>query len=53
MSVYTKRRDTMQHTEVVYLKDGEEFWREEMFDVVTYESTREEPMTSEEIEDWL
>ena len=52
MSDYTKQRNIMQYTEVVYYKDGDEIARETLPDDCTYDADAVEPMTEQEIEDW-
>jgi len=52
MSEFTKQRVTMQYTEVVYMKEGVEFGREELYDAHMYDSEKPEPMTEQEVEDW-
>ena len=52
MSDYTKQRTTMQYTEIIYFRDGEEVAREHLHDDHSYDSDSLEPMTDEEIEDW-
>jgi len=52
MSEYTKQRVTMQYTEVVYFKDGEEIGREVLNDDHSYDAESPEPMDEQEIEDW-
>ena len=48
---YTKQRKTMQYTETIYFKDGEEIAREQLNDEHTYDSEPPEAMTDEEIEE--
>ncbi len=52
MPKYTKARQTMQYTEVIYYRDGEEIAREELNDHSAYDIEPEQDMTDEEIEDW-
>ena len=52
MSGYTKQRNIMQYTEVVYYKDGAEVARETLHDDSAYDAYPLEPMTEQEIEDW-
>lgn len=52
MSTYTKQRHIIQHTEIVYFRDGEEIGREEQYDAQLYDTEPVEPMTDDEIEDW-
>jgi len=52
MSGYTKQRNIMQYTEVVYYKDGAEVAREALHDDSVYEADPREPMTEQEIQDW-
>ena len=52
MSGYTKQRNIMQYTEVVYYKDGDEIALEMLHDVSMYDADPLEPMTEQEIEDW-
>ena len=52
MTEYTKQRTTMQYSEIVYFKDGEEIARERMNDDHSYDAEGKEPMTEDEIEDW-
>lgn len=49
---YTKRLDTYMHTEVVYMKDGEEIGREENYDGHLYDTDYLGEMTAQEIEDY-
>lgn len=52
MSDYTKKRVTMQYTEIVYMRDGEDFASEEIYDAHAYDEGSPEPMSEQEIEDW-
>ena len=52
MSTFTKQTKTMQYTEVVYFRDGEEFARERMYDDHLYDAGPVEGMSEQEIEDW-
>ncbi|QWT24966.1 hypothetical protein KPL76_06310 [Subtercola sp. PAMC28395] len=49
-----KVRETRQYTEVIYYNaDGTEASRDTMLDDQSYDAEPPEPMTDEEIEDWL
>ena len=52
MSEFTKQRVTMQYTEVVYMKDGVEVGRDELYDAHMYDSENPVPMTEREVEGW-
>lgn len=49
-----KIRNTMQYTEIVYYAgDGVEVGRERVHDDHTYDASSPEPMTEQEIDDWI
>lgn len=52
MSTYTKVREVLQYSEIVYYKDGEEIGRERVYDDSLYDGDPEEPMTQQEIDDY-
>lgn len=52
MSEFTKRRVTMQYTEVQYFEDGDLIATDWINDDHSYDSSPVEPMTADEIEDW-
>jgi hypothetical protein len=52
MSDYTKVREVLQYSEIVYYKDGEEIGRERVYDDSLYDSEPEEAMTQQEIDDY-
>jgi hypothetical protein len=51
-AIYSKQRVTVQYTEIVYYKDGEEIARERMHDDIDHDADPHEAMTEQEIEDW-
>lgn len=53
MTHYTKQRNIMQYSEMVYYADGIEIARDQLNDVVTYDADPMEEMTEEDIEDWV
>ena len=52
MTTYTKQRVTLQYTEFVFYKDGQEIGRQEQYDCHEYDAQGFEQMTEEEIADW-
>lgn len=52
MSAYTKVREIIQYSEIVYYKDGEEIGRERVYDDIFCDSEPEEAMTQQEIDDY-